>query len=803
MPSSKLLVDNPPSLVGDGVKMDRESSPLVRTVSPLLVGSFPEDGKSVASGHSNQSSKASRSTTNTSKMPSKDKEERWNQMYDKLVIYQQTHGDCLVPNRYLADKELGTWVSTQRRQHHKQSILPHRYEKLQAIGFVWVTSDPRRVPWELRYAELVQFHKEHGHCMVPMANHDNPQLSTWVSMQRQHYKKLKEGQPSNLTEDQVRKLQSLGFVWKLPRGGLRRTKKTPPKGTSSTNTNDRSGMYTPTPNDDEPPDIMSEAGTPIKGSPASHQGASAMMVTPVGLIFGSSSSPPPLALTSPHLPDIQEESNHTSMNTVNNSMNTVGTRTMPSNVTEGEFEDFLMEELPDLLLDSSGNANSGTSNGPISIHDTEHDVSSSDNAMLADVAMKAASLFGSNRSIEADPNTLEYADVSMLHGGPPPPRRKPETYHDPSLPQVPRTPSGKEKDLFMDDWDEEDIRNILHGAPEADRQDRNFDIDKSDVEKPISAGFFAAHKTALTYAGLLFMVGAVIAGSVLGVMLITNDENDPDNPQNFGARGSQTVRLAVLQKAVTPMIQSGLLSEMGTPEHDTWNWILHADQLNINNWNFQKIRQRFILTNLWYATNGAEWTSSSSFMSMDDECNWHGPAKNSDITMGVAACDKAGYVTDLYMENLNMSGDLPQALGYLLFVKKINLSSNHIKGDIPKLLTKLTNLEELDLSDNFLSGIIPQNIGNLDELSMLRLDNNALYGSIPSSMGQLTALTDLRLNHNFLRGTVPESFGNLAALENMELQNNELSGTIPYACSKMLSLRKCPVVCLFHSYRLY
>eukprot|EP00978_Attheya_sp_CCMP212_P027485 scaffold92064_cov55-Attheya_sp.AAC.5 len=653
MPSSKL--DNPPSLVGDGIKMDRHSSPLVRTVSPLLVGSFPEqDSKSVASGHSNQSSKAS-----GSKMPSKDKEERWNQMYEKLVVYQQTHGDCLVPNRYLADKELGTWVSTQRRQHHKQSILPHRYEKLQAIGFVWVTSDPRRVPWELRYAELVHFHKEHGHCMVPMANHDNPQLSTWVSMQRQHYKKLKEGQPSNLTEDQVRKLQSLGFVWKLPRGGLRRTKKTPTKGAASTNANDRSGMYTPTPQDDEPPDIMSEAGTPIKGSPASHQqGASSTMVTPVGLVFGSS-SPPPLALNPPpHLPDIQEESNHTSMNsnTASNStsMNTVGTRTMPNSITEGEFEDFLMEELPDLLLDSSGNsnnANSGISNnGPISIHDTEHDVaSSSDNAMLADVAMKAASLFGSNRSIEADPNhTSEYADVSMLHGGPPPPPLlKQETYQDPSLPQVPRTPSGKEKDLFMDDWDSEDIRNILHGAPEAadhNRQDRNFDIEKSD---PISAGFFAAHKTALTYAGLLFMVGAVVAGSVLGVTMFQNDDNDPGNAQSFGERGSQALRLAVLQKAVTPMIQSGLLSETGTPEHDSWNWILHNDQLNINNWNFQKIRQRFILTNLWYATNGEEWTSP--FMSMDDECKWHGQAKNSDITMGVAECDKAGYVTDLYM----------------------------------------------------------------------------------------------------------------------------------------------------------
>jgi hypothetical protein len=146
---------------------------------------------------------------------------------------------------------------------------------------------------------------------------------------------------------------------------------------------------------------------------------------------------------------------------------------------------------------------------------------------------------------------------------------------------------------------------------------------------------------------MLFLVGAVIAGSVLGVIMFQNDDSDPGNTHSAGERGSQSVRLTMLQKAITPMVQSNLLDETGTPEHTSWNWILHEDQMNINNWNFMKIRQRFILTLLFHATNGEEWTSS--FISNDDECNWHVKAKNSDTTKGVAECDKAGYVTNLYM----------------------------------------------------------------------------------------------------------------------------------------------------------
>ena len=49
-------------------------------------------------------------------------------------------------------------------------MTPERASRLEAIGFVWATRDPRHVPWETRYDELCEFKKKYGEpssCIVP------------------------------------------------------------------------------------------------------------------------------------------------------------------------------------------------------------------------------------------------------------------------------------------------------------------------------------------------------------------------------------------------------------------------------------------------------------------------------------------------------------------------------------------------------------------------------------------------------------------------------------------------------------
>mmetsp|Transcript_24312 Transcript_24312/g.40303 ORF Transcript_24312/g.40303 Transcript_24312/m.40303 type:complete len:307 (+) Transcript_24312:459-1379(+) len=65
-------------------------------------------------------------------------DDKWNKMYEKLCLFADTHGDCLVPTeRNYEDKSLGTWVVTQRSAFKNNTLKANRMEKLDDVNFVW------------------------------------------------------------------------------------------------------------------------------------------------------------------------------------------------------------------------------------------------------------------------------------------------------------------------------------------------------------------------------------------------------------------------------------------------------------------------------------------------------------------------------------------------------------------------------------------------------------------------------------------------------------------------------------------
>ena len=76
-------------------------------------------------------------------------------------------------------------------------------------------------------------------------------------------------------------------------------------------------------------------------------------------------------------------------------------------------------------------------------------------------------------------------------------------------------------------------------------------------------------------------------------------------------------------------------------------------------------------------------------------------------------------------------------------------------GTIPEEIGALSALVKLDLSGNELQGLLPDQLGNLMFLAVLHLQSNSLSGHVPSSLAKLTNLRYLSLQGNCFTTDVP------------------------------------------------
>ena len=188
---------------------------------------------------------------------------------------------------------------------------------------------------------------------------------------------------------------------------------------------------------------------------------------------------------------------------------------------------------------------------------------------------------------------------------------------------------------------------------------------------------------------------------------------------------------------------------------------------------------RAVLEEFYDATNGANWSSSTNWGSSRPLGEWYGVVTNPN-----------GRVTQLSLEDNQLSGSIPSSLGNLSNLEYLSLAVNQLSGSIPSSLGNLSNLEYLALAVNPLSGSIPSSLGNLSNLVNLHLTFNQLSGSIPSNLGNLSNLEYLDLWENQLSGSIPSSLGNLSNLEALDLSFNQLTGSIPSSLGNLSNLEK-------------
>jgi hypothetical protein len=151
-------------------------------------------------------------------LPDDSVQAQWDRHFECLVQYKRKHGDCLVPQGYKEDRQLGKWVDDLRKL--RNTLSADQRAALAALGFFWVALDAK---WQAQFEALESFQKQHGHCLVTRRHEPvYPGLQAWVANQR---KRRLRGQ---MVGEQMKRLDGIGFWW-----GRRTTLKTTTSTTTS------------------------------------------------------------------------------------------------------------------------------------------------------------------------------------------------------------------------------------------------------------------------------------------------------------------------------------------------------------------------------------------------------------------------------------------------------------------------------------------------------------------------------------------------------------------------------------------
>ncbi|CAB9509272.1 helicase [Seminavis robusta] len=136
----------------------------------------------------------------------------WYQRYEELLAFKEEHGNCRVTVAHLL---LGRWVGKQRALYKKYKLSQAKV-KLEVIGFEWALQIHKKktdvstkvfdATFEERLKELVEFHKEHGNCLVPQRC---GRLGRWIGTLRTAKRDGK------LSDARVEKLNRVGMVWQI------------------------------------------------------------------------------------------------------------------------------------------------------------------------------------------------------------------------------------------------------------------------------------------------------------------------------------------------------------------------------------------------------------------------------------------------------------------------------------------------------------------------------------------------------------------------------------------------------------
>ncbi|WCJ28018.1 receptor like protein 35 [Euphorbia peplus] len=142
----------------------------------------------------------------------------------------------------------------------------------------------------------------------------------------------------------------------------------------------------------------------------------------------------------------------------------------------------------------------------------------------------------------------------------------------------------------------------------------------------------------------------------------------------------------------------------------------------------------------------------------------------------------------LVLSRTNFSGSLPESVGVLVNLTRVELDNCNFSSIIPSSMENLAELTYLDFSFNNFIGQIPLLVRSR-KLVYLDFSFNNFIGQIPLLV-RSRKLVYLDFSHNNLSGKVPSTHFEGLQLVHLDLRNNLLSGSLPRSLFAIPSLQK-------------
>jgi hypothetical protein len=122
--------------------------------------------------------------------------------FTKLSEFKKKNGHLHCVN----EESLYQFGNYQRTLRRNGKLAQNRIDLLDSIGFVWEPGKASIERWEKNFEKLKQYKQKFGDCNVPW-NYKDIKLATWMGYLR--------SSKQIMSEDRIKRLDELGFCWKL------------------------------------------------------------------------------------------------------------------------------------------------------------------------------------------------------------------------------------------------------------------------------------------------------------------------------------------------------------------------------------------------------------------------------------------------------------------------------------------------------------------------------------------------------------------------------------------------------------